>query len=211
MTRIQSILVTALLASAALATGLLVSRALLLRTDNAPALAQGTLLDPPRPMPQLSLIDQHGDAFDSRRFAGRWSMLFFGFTSCPDICPTTMATLAQIRKSLTDLPDAQQPQVVLVSVDPQRDTPQQLAAYVQHFHSSFVGVTGTQQALDAFTRELGVPVAIRQRDGGGYTVDHSATIFLVDPNGALRALFSPPHLPQEIAADYRRIVAAPAT
>ena len=96
--------------------------------------------------------------------------------------------------------------MILVSVDPKRDTPEQLATYVKFFSPAFVGVTGAPEALDTFTRQVGVPVAITPTDGGGYTVDHSAAVFLIDPTGAMRALFSPPHSPKAIAADYRRIV-----
>jgi protein SCO1/2 len=97
---------------------------------------------------------------------------------------------------------------VLVSVDPQRDTPQQLASYIKFFSASFVGVTGPQASIDSFTRALGVPVAKTPTQNGDYTVDHSAAIFLIDPNGAMRALFSTPHLANIIADDYQRIVAA---
>jgi protein SCO1/2 len=97
---------------------------------------------------------------------------------------------------------------VFVSVDPKRDTPQQLASYVKFFSSTFTGVTGTQQSIDDFTRALGVPVAITPTENGDYSVDHSAAIFLIDPQGAMRALFSTPHTALVIADDYRRIVDA---
>ncbi len=142
------------------------------------------------------------------RLKHRWSLLFFGFTHCPDVCPTTLGMLAQTEKALANLPDERRPQIVLISVDPQRDTPQQLASYVKFFSPSFTGVTGTQDAIDDFARALGVPVAISPTDNGDYTVDHSAAIFLVDPDGAMRALFSTPHSPAIIADDYRRIVDA---
>ena len=106
------------------------------------------------------------------------------------------------------MPNDRKPQVVFVSVDPKRDTPQQLASYVKFFSPSFTGVTGTSDAIDDFTRALGVPVAISPANNGAYTVDHSAAIFLIDPNGAMRALFSTPHVASIIADDYRRIVEA---
>lgn len=172
------------------------------------AMTAGTLLEPPRPLPALSLVDQAEQPFTLDRLRNRWSFLFFGFTNCPDVCPTTMTVMSQIEKSLQDLPADQRPQIVLVSVDPERDTPQQLASYVKHFSPSFTGVTGTTEALDAFTRSMGVPVAISKR-GGNYSVDHSAAMFLIDPGTNLRALFSTPHDPAKIGADYRRIVARP--
>ena len=211
MSRTQSILLTACIVIVAIAGGMFVSRALLDRGDTAAQadLVRGTLLEPARPLPPMDLVDHDGATFDAARLRGRWSLLFFGFTNCPDVCPMTLALLAQVEKSLADLPVEDRPHVVLMSVDPKRDTPQQLATYVKHFSPSFVGTTGTPEAVESFTRQLGVPVAIHMLDGGAYTVDHSATIFLINPNAELRAVFSTPHVPAEIAADYRRVVRLP--
>lgn len=208
MSRNHSIAIAAV-AIVAIAGGMLLARAML-NGGGAPqlGLAKATLLTPPRPLPEFTLTDQSGAAFDASRLKDRWSLLFFGFTHCPDVCPTTLGMLAQTEKSLVDLPDGLKPQVVLVSVDPKRDTPAQLASYVKFFSPSFTGVTGSQNAIDEFTRSLGVPVAISPLDNGDYTVDHSAAIFLIDPDGAMRALFSTPHSPSIIAADYRLIVGA---
>lgn len=215
MSRTQSFLIAAAVGIVAIASGMMLSRALL--RDGGPTdigvqagLAKATLLTPARPLPQFALVDHSGAGFDPARLKGRWSLLFFGFTRCPDVCPTTLGVLAQAEKSLADLPATQRPQIVLVSVDPQRDTPEQLASYVRFFSPSFLGVTGTQESIDSFARALGVPFAISKSPAGNgdYTVDHSAALFLVDPQGAMRALFSTPHVPSAIAADYRRIVSA---
>jgi protein SCO1/2 len=209
MPRSQSLL-TAFIVIVAIAGGLFVSRAILDRGSGAPVeLAGGTLLEPPQALPPVDLVDQTGAAFGSARLQGRWSLLFFGFTSCPDVCPMTLALLAQVEKSLADLPAEQRPQIVLMSVDPKRDTPERLAAYVTHFSPTFVGTTGSPEAIESFTRKLGVPVAIHTLDDGSYTVDHSATIFLINPDAQLRAVFSTPHVPADISADYRRIVRLP--
>jgi protein SCO1 len=209
MSRTQSIALAALVAIVAVVAGMLLSRALLPGSAGSqPVLVSGTLLEPPRPLPPLEFTDQAGQRFDKTRLQGHWSLLFFGFTSCPDVCPQTLGILAQAEKRLADLPAAQRPQIVLVSVDPQRDTPAQLATYVRFFSPSFTGITASREATDEFARQMGVPVAITPLDNGSYTVDHSAAIFLVDPNGALRALFSTPHSPQKIADDYRRITAS---
>lgn len=207
MSRTRSIALAAVVAIVAIAGGILLARAML--GDNGVAqleLAKATLLNPPRALPQFALTDHTGARFDQARLQNRWSLLFFGFTHCPDVCPTTLGMLAQTEKALGDLPTEQRPQIVLVSVDPQRDTPEQLASYVRFFSPSFTGVTGSQDAIDTFTRALGVPVAISALPNGDYSVDHSAAIFLIDPSGAMRALFSTPHSPAIIAADYRRIV-----
>jgi protein SCO1/2 len=207
MTRNQSIGLAAVVAIVAIAGGMLLSRMLLDRSGG-PVLAKATLLEPARPLPPLSFIDEQGQPFGPERLRGHWSILFFGFTHCPDVCPTTLALLAQVEKQLTDLPTEQRPQIILMSVDPQRDKPAQLARYVKSFSPSFTGVTGEQEAMHEFALKLGVPVAITQLPGGGYTVDHSAAIFVIDPSGALRALSSTPHNVPIIASDYRSIVAA---
>ncbi|HJY40509.1 MAG TPA: SCO family protein, partial [Steroidobacteraceae bacterium] len=164
-----------------------------------------TLLTPPRPLPPLALVDQDNRPFGTERLRGSWSFVFFGFTSCPDACPITMTALAQTRKLLADLPEQSRPQVVMISVDPERDTPERLAAYVKTFDPSFLGATAAKPAIDELAQRMGVLVATRPLDGDNYTVDHSNSVFLVDPDGALRALFSAPHTPKLIAADYRRI------
>ena len=179
------------------------------RREESPPLAQATLLDRPRPLPEFHLIDHEGRPFDRERLRGRWHFLFFGFTHCPDVCPTTLATLASVRSRLRDLPAAEQPGAVLVSVDPGRDTPGVLARYVPHFDPAFVGVTGEPEAIAALTRELGVAVVIgAPAADGGYTVDHTAALFLIDPDGAWAAVFGTPHVADTIAGDFRAIAAA---
>jgi protein SCO1 len=211
MSRTRSIAFAVAVAIVAVAAGMLLARALTTRASQATRapLASGTLLTPARPLPEFALIDHAGQPFGPDRLRGRWSLLFFGFTSCPDVCPTTLALLAQVEKQLSDLPAEERPQVILVSVDPQRDTPEQLASYVRFFSPSFIGVTASQVSIKEFTRSMGVPVAITPTGEGRYTVDHSAAVFVIDPAGELRALFSPPHSPDALAADLRRLKRAP--
>ena len=171
-------------------------------------LQHATLFPSGRPLPAFALVDQHGDSFGPERLRGHWTFLFFGFTQCPDVCPTTLATLAAARRELADLPAGEQPAVVLVSVDPGRDTAARLAKYVRFFDPAFTGVTGETDAIAAFTRELGVAVIFGEPDAAGqYTIDHTATLFLVGPDGTLAAIFGTPHSPDGIAGDYRRILA----
>ncbi|WP_129780543.1 SCO family protein [Peristeroidobacter soli] len=207
MNRAKTIGLAALVGIVAIAAGMLLSRALLDRSGG-PTLAKATLIDPARPLPPMAFIDEQGKPFGQEQLRGHWSILFFGFTSCPDVCPTTLALLAQVEKKLADMPTEQRPHIVLVSVDPKRDTPERLAQYVKSFSPTFTGITGEQNAIHEFALKMGVPVAISEQPGGNYTVDHSAAIFLVDPNGALRALSSTPHEVPIIAEDYRAIVAA---
>jgi protein SCO1 len=209
MSRSQTIALAALVAIVAVAAGILSARWVLQRHDGAQhGVATATLLVQPRPLPPLQLIDQDNRPFDAQRLRGGWSLLFFGFTSCPDVCPVTMRALAETSKLLADLPESRRPRVVMISVDPERDTPEQLAAYVKGFDPTFVGATGTKPAIDELAQRMGVLAATRPLESGGYTVDHTTSVFLIDPDGALHALFSAPHSPKLIAEDYRRIVAA---
>lgn len=178
------------------------------RVAPPPALEQATLFAAARPVPSLSLTDQAGQPFGRERLARRWTLMFFGFTNCPDICPTTLATLARARKLLADLPPAHQPQVVFVSVDPGRDTPTLLASYVGHFDAGFAAVTGTPEAIATLTGELGVAVLIgAPAQDGSYPVDHTAAIFLIDPTAAFTGVFASSAAAEVIARDYRRILA----
>lgn len=209
MSRTQSIALAAIVAIVAVAGGLLSARWLFQQQTSAQsALTTATLLTPARPLPPLALVDQDNRPFGVDRLRGSWSFVFFGFTSCPDACPITMTALAQTRKLLADLPEQARPQVVMISVDPERDTPERLATYVKAFDPAFLGATGAKSAIDEFAQRMGVLVATRPLDGDNYTVDHSNSVFLVDPDGALRALFSAPHTPKLIAEDYRRIAGA---
>ena len=171
-------------------------------------LEHATVFPAPRALPAFALLDHAGRPFGPERLAGRWSILFFGFTQCPDVCPSTLAALAAARRELADLPPAQQPDVFLVSVDPARDTPERLARYVRFFEASFTGVTGEPAALAALTRELGVAVLTGEPDENGqYTIDHTAALFLINPEAALTAVFGTPHSPDGIAHDFRLILA----
>jgi len=170
-------------------------------------LEHATVFPAPRPLPDFTLTDHTGAPFGPQRLQGGWHVLFFGFTHCPDVCPSTLAALTSARRQLTDLPPAQRPGVVLVSVDPQRDTPERLAEYVAFFDPEFVGVTGDPAVLAELTRQLGVAVVVGEPDAAGqYTIDHTGTLFLVDPQGRLAAIFGMPHTPDGIAHDYRQVL-----
>jgi protein SCO1/2 len=170
-------------------------------------LATGTYLAPARAVPDFSLIDQRGAPFGSGNLGGHWSLMFFGYTSCPDFCPTTLMTLAAMERKL-QAEHAIRPQVVFISVDAARDTPQQLAKYMPYFDPNFIGVTAPDQpALEALARKLGVAVALVPSAGGGYTVDHSGAIFVVDPAGKIAAILTGPFTAEALQADFERIVA----
>lgn len=177
----------------------------------APAvdLATGSFLTPSRPLPDFSLIDQQGRTFGAANLRGHWSLLFFGYTNCPDFCPTTLTTLAALDKRLRADKVTVLPQVIFVSVDAKRDTPEQLAKYVPYFDPAFIGLTAADQpSIEAVAKKLGVAVILQPTADGGYTVDHSGAIFVLNPNGRLTAILTGPFSVAALQSDFQRIVAA---
>lgn len=166
-----------------------------------------TVLDAGPPIAAFALTDQRGRPFTEANFAGRWTFLYFGYTSCPDACPTTLKVLGQMGKHLP-LALAAQLRIVFVSVDPKRDTPEKLAKYVDYFGKDMLGVTGDDVALQALTKPLGIHYERHESDGAAYLVDHSANVLGVDPEGRLRMLFSPPFDAAAMAADLVRVAGA---
>lgn len=163
--------------------------------SQAPALPESALVLPaPNPVPEFSLLNQHGEAVDQSVFEGQWDLVFFGFTHCPDICPTTLQVLAAAKKTLADNGRESLPRIVLVSVDPERDTPGILGEYVDYFGQGNLGLTGTLEEISKLTGGLGIYFEKQPGDGDNYAVDHSAAVLVIDPNGGFHSLFSGPHV-----------------
>jgi protein SCO1/2 len=187
-----------LLALVAAAGGVWIAK----RTSNeVPQLTSGTWLPQPRPVPEVSLVDQSGQPFTTESLKGHPTLLFFGFTHCPDVCPTTLARLVQVVKA-ANIPDLK---VLLVSVDPERDTPELLERYVHAFSPEFRGVTGRPEEIQRLAREFGVAIARVDMGGGEYTVDHSAVVSLLNRKGQRVALFTPPYEVAPVAADLHNV------
>lgn len=171
----------------------------------APTLASGTLLNEPRAVAPFSLTDQDGVAYTQERLRGHWTLLFAGFTHCPDVCPTTLALMAQLRGKLAAGPERLE--LLFLSVDPERDTPATLKAYTGHFGAGLQAVTGTTPALDALCASLGLAyVKVPGASPDQYTVDHSAALVLLDPEGRVAAYFQPPHRLDTLVADLSGII-----
>ena len=197
----------ALAAIVAFALGLFLARMFVTpRAVPVPVTESATILPQPRELPPLDLVDQDERPLPRDFLRDHWTLVFFGFTQCPDVCPTTLTTLAQMKKQLADLPAAQQPRVLLVSVDPERDTPAVLKPYVTFFDPSFLGATGTLAATTDAATSFSVPFAKVPLPGGGYTMDHGAGLFVVSPAGALAAYSSPPLDATVLARDFRKVV-----
>jgi protein SCO1/2 len=190
-------LIIALAAGLAVAAGLFV--ALRLQPPSVPTTALA--LPDPNPVPAFELVDQRGTPIDETVFRGQWDLVFFGFTHCPDICPTTLQVLATAKSALEEQGVTPLPRIVLVSVDPERDTPEILSRYVAYFGADNLGITGSLEGIRALTSGLGIYFEKQESDDGNYLVDHSAAVLLVDPEGRFSALFSGPHVPADYVHD----------
>ncbi|MDQ2076234.1 SCO family protein [Marinimicrobium sp. ABcell2] len=162
------------------------------------------LLEQPRRFTDFELVDHRGESFTREDLKGKWTFIFFGFTHCPDICPLAMVDLSRLVNELpADM--AEQTQVLMVSLDPARDTPEVLADYVPYFHEDFVGVTGEFLTIRRFANELNVAFA-KVTQGDDYTVDHSGHITLINPKGDYHAIFTSPFNTGSMQTAYRTIV-----
>jgi protein SCO1/2 len=171
------------------------------------ALATGTILVPARALADFSLIDNRGRSFGSENLRGHWSLMFFGYTNCPDYCPATLTTLAALQKQLRAAKTVAPPQVLFVSVDAKRDTPAHLNEFVPNFDPEFIGLTAASQpAIEAIAKKWGVAVKIETAANGNYIVDHSAVIFVIDPAGRLAAMLTGPFTVDALKSDLQRIV-----
>jgi len=172
-----------------------------------PAELLGVMRPESRELTAFTLVDQNNQEFKLDRFAGSWSFVFFGYTYCPDICPTTLSTLTSVFSQLEKSREpAQNLNVFFISVDPQRDNPEKLAGYMTYFNETFMGVTGKKQQIDDFARQFGAGYIIEpERGPGDYLISHTSSIFLVDPKTQVLAHFSPPHDPENIAAQFEQI------
>lgn len=197
-------LVVLIVLIAAVAAGLMVSRTLL---DRSLDLRAASVFPTPRILNDFEIETADGAPFTQEALKGQWTLLFFGFTNCPDICPDTLASLAQSMDSLRLMKRDNLPQVVFVSVDPERDQGDLLADYVAWFDESFLAVTGNDSALEQLTRQLGV-IYVRDQadpDTGYYNVDHSAAVMIIDPDGRLFGRFGHPLNPEDVTADLFQI------
>jgi protein SCO1/2 len=163
------------------------------------------LFEPPRELPAFSLRQSDGTQLVPGELKGHWTLVFLGFTHCPDICPTTLATMAQAQKQWASIPESTRPRVLFVSVDPERDTPDRIGEYAHAFHRDTLAATADLPALENFARSLSMVFAkVAPEDGAPtdqYSVDHSAAMAVLDPQGRMSGLIQPPLDARAIAAD----------
>lgn len=161
----------------------------------------GTVIQSPDPSYNFTLTSVNGDVSPSD-YRGKIVLIYFGYTFCPDICPATLASVAQALRDMGT--KAEDVQLIMVSLDPGRDTPEKLAEYVAHFHPSFIGITGTQAQLDEVASLYGIYYQKTQgSDASGYLIDHTATLLVLDREGYLKLVFPFGVTPQEIADDLK--------
>jgi protein SCO1 len=170
---------------------------------------QGTILSPARKIAVPALVKDNGEMLRIDDLSGQWHLLFFGYTHCPDICPTTMGVLAQAKKT-AKTNDQEFPGVVFISVDPERDKVETLGQYVRYFDKDFIGVTGDPALVKALALQMSVvylkmPAADGSADDD-YLVDHSSALLLLDPQGRLKAFLNPPHDPSTILHDVQTVI-----
>ncbi|MDZ4730542.1 MAG: SCO family protein [Xanthomonadales bacterium] len=200
-------LLAASLALLAALSGALFFKTLQMRGQNN--LQSLIVLPEAKTIADFALIDESGQPFSLGDFKDRWSLLFFGFTNCPDICPNTLYQLQQVRKELLGKLDASEmPVIYLVSVDPDRDTPQKLAEYLSFFDPALKGLTGDDRQLRALTMQLGIVYHVAEHDAEDkeYAVDHSASLVLLSPQATLFGVFPAPQQIGSMSHDLLQVI-----
>lgn len=162
-----------------------------------------TVFSEPRYFPQFTLTDDNKQIFTNSQLDDHWTLMFFGFTNCGGICPTTMAELAKVFRLMPESVQQYHPQLVFVTVDPVRDTPEKMHAYLNTFHPNFIGLTGEPSSLAKLRRQLGILAMDREPNGkeSQDNIDHSGTILLINPRGQYVGVFSMPHDAKAIVDD----------
>jgi protein SCO1/2 len=181
---------------------------LLVKLPTPPPELQGVIRPEFRLLMPFELTDHEGNPFTESKLQNKWTFVFFGYTSCPDICPTTLYVLNSVQSLQEDKADgdAIDMQVVFISVDPKRDSTEKLAKYMRYFNKKFTGATASKTKIDRLTRQFNAGYIVEpETSPGQYLVAHTSAIFLVDPLGRLVANFSQPHYPNTINDLYEKI------
>ncbi len=173
-----------------------------------PAELQAVLWPEPRQLTSFELPEAGGKALNLSRLEDRWTLLFFGYTSCPDVCPMALSVMKAVYDDLAEYPQIQaKTQVVFVSVDPERDTPEHVAEYAAYFDKNFIGVTGPVEAVDGLAKQMSAGyIREEPEEGGSYQVSHTGSIYLIGPKQRVHGAFSPPHNPKVITEQYLGIL-----
>ncbi|HEC16177.1 MAG TPA: SCO family protein [Sedimenticola sp.] len=169
---------------------------------------QAVLWPQPRQLQDFNLTDHLKRPFGLDRLGGKWTLLFFGYTHCPDVCPMALSVMRELYAGLDQYPEIKaDTQIVFVSVDPERDPPERLAEYVTYFDKDFIGVTGAAGEIDNFARQMSAgyvkePVG----ESGNYQMNHTGSIYLIGPQKRVHGAFAPPHEPRTMVSQYLKIL-----
>ncbi|MBP9722916.1 MAG: SCO family protein [Gammaproteobacteria bacterium] len=177
-----------------------------------PVNISGTVFPKPRNVPAFNFKDGAANNFDDTKLIKKWSVLFFGYTRCPDVCPTTLTALNKMYKKLEDLPRRKRPQVIFISIDSEHDVADYPDRYSKNFNKHFIGLSGNAAQVEMLSKNLGVvsqkiPIgSIGSAEQESYIFDHSSTLYIINPKGQVQAILSAPHDPEQLARDYRAVI-----
>ena len=174
-----------------------------LRSAQLPEIETGTLLAQPKTLPKFELVNHHGETITRRNLTGQWSLLFTGFTSCPDICPATIYVLNALDEKLRT--NENEFKMILLSIDPERDTPEVMKQYIELLSPSLTGITGSLSGIEQFCDEIGMSFIHIPGTSGRYTVEHSGALLLIDPRARISGYFRPPFDLDRMARDLQAI------
>lgn len=172
----------------------------------SPDTIAGLLWPNPKQLTEFTTIDHNGRPYGAENLKGHWSLLFFGYTYCPDVCPLTLTVLGQLHKKLQSQPDLSDTRTLFITVDPDRDNTARLAEYIAYFNQNFIALGGTTEQVDGLASQIGIAWSHALADTeGNYMVNHSSAVFLLDPDARLVGIFSAPHDADSILASMVRI------
>lgn len=198
------VFLSAAMAAAAAVAGMYLARVLMQPVVGQ--LESGTALPEPTRLAEFSLVDTRGATITPANLRGHATLVFFGFTYCPDVCPTTLALLTTVQKELAPAYEKLGGlKVALITVDPERDTPEQLGKYISSFGGDLIGLTGSPPEIVKAQKSFGVAASRVEMAGGGYTMDHSATVFMIDSQARRVAVFTPPLRSEKLMRDLRKL------
>lgn len=174
--------------------------------SQAPPEVRALLWPEPQSLPAFRLTTQHGLDFGPESLHGQWGFVFFGYLHCPDVCPLTLHALREFRRALIERDrNAAGYRFVFVSIDPDRDSAQDMVSYLDYFDPAFIGLTGPPEALEPLTRALAVKVVAFENDGGVASIDHTSSVMVIDPQGRVVGALSPPHEPGRLLESFESL------
>ena len=198
--------IVALVALMSIATVIGVYTEFYYQGENTPEYMEGVFWPDAKQIGPFKLISHHQNEFGVNQLSGKWSFLFFGYTHCPDMCPITMAVLNEVSNLISKSEIINNIQVIFITVDPERDSLDQLATFIGYFNENFVALGGSREQIRSLTSQLGISYQYHPvSENGVYLVDHTSSIFLLDPNSRLISVFSSPHNAETIHTKFIEI------